>query len=353
MPTEWMRPRSRETFALVAVAAAAVAMALVGQPHGARHREEAGASRSHGARVGDQSIDKAAVMEEAEASLAEVESARVKCVQDADRNEHAALENAVERVGEQAAVRDGSPEARVDRGRAARAAQGPDRRGDRRRGRRLLRAEPQPDPAAQGADHPSDPLLPRAAEAAEGGNGLLRRGGEELRGGHPARADAGRGRGHRLGAGPATAPVTIVEFSDFQCPYCSRVLPTLEQVEEKYGDKVRVVYRHFPLSIHADAQKAAEAVELCRRSGQVLGDARPDVPGAAEARGRGPQGQGDPPRARRREVRRMPRLQAGHAEAVQTDMRDGATPPAWTARPRSSSTAASCRARCRSRRWPS
>jgi protein-disulfide isomerase len=62
--------------------------------------------------------------------------------------------------------------------------------------------------------------------------------------------------------GPETAPVTIVEFSDFQCPFCARLIPTLDQVTSKYGDKVRLVFRQFPLAMHAEAQKAAEA-SLC------------------------------------------------------------------------------------------
>jgi protein-disulfide isomerase len=62
--------------------------------------------------------------------------------------------------------------------------------------------------------------------------------------------------------GPASAPITIVEFSDFQCPYCARLIPTLEQVKEKYGDKVRIVFRQYPLNFHQFAQKAAEA-SLC------------------------------------------------------------------------------------------
>ncbi len=64
--------------------------------------------------------------------------------------------------------------------------------------------------------------------------------------------------------GNEKAGVTLVEFSDFECPYCVRFTPTIDQVLADYGDKVKFTYRHFPLSLHAQAQKAAEAFECAK-----------------------------------------------------------------------------------------
>jgi protein-disulfide isomerase len=60
--------------------------------------------------------------------------------------------------------------------------------------------------------------------------------------------------------GPETAPVTIIEFSDYQCPFCGRAEPTVRKLLERYGDQIRLVYRHYPLDrIHPRARAAAEA----------------------------------------------------------------------------------------------
>src|SRR5208282_406604 len=64
--------------------------------------------------------------------------------------------------------------------------------------------------------------------------------------------------------GSSNALVTIVEFSDFQCPYCGRVEPTLKQIREKYADKVRLVWKNEPLPFHPRAEPAAEVAMEAR-----------------------------------------------------------------------------------------
>lgn len=68
--------------------------------------------------------------------------------------------------------------------------------------------------------------------------------------------------------GNAQAKVTIVEFSDFECPFCSKAEESVTQVMDKYGDKVRLVFRHFPLSFHPHAPKAAEAAACAEDQGK-------------------------------------------------------------------------------------
>ncbi len=68
--------------------------------------------------------------------------------------------------------------------------------------------------------------------------------------------------------GSADAPITIVAFSDYECPFCGRAVDTLKRVEQKYGDKVRIVFRDFPLASHRTAKRAAEAAYCADEQGK-------------------------------------------------------------------------------------
>ncbi len=68
--------------------------------------------------------------------------------------------------------------------------------------------------------------------------------------------------------GPKNAPITIIEFTDFQCPFCSRVRATINQITDEYKDKVRYVLRDFPLSFHQFAKKAHEAAHCAGDQGK-------------------------------------------------------------------------------------
>ena len=74
--------------------------------------------------------------------------------------------------------------------------------------------------------------------------------------------------GDAPGFGPADAKVTIVEYSDFECPFCGRAAEVVEKVKEKYGQKVRFVFRQFPLGMHENAPLAAEAALAAHAQGK-------------------------------------------------------------------------------------
>ncbi len=68
--------------------------------------------------------------------------------------------------------------------------------------------------------------------------------------------------------GPPAAPVTIVEFADFECPVCKENLPILKQLQSLYPDQIRLVYRDFPIASHPQARPAAEAAHCADEQGQ-------------------------------------------------------------------------------------
>ena len=69
--------------------------------------------------------------------------------------------------------------------------------------------------------------------------------------------------------GPADAPVTLVEYGDYQCPYCGAAYPIVKQVQERLGDRLRFVFRNFPITTsHPNAEQAAEAAEAAASQGR-------------------------------------------------------------------------------------
>jgi protein-disulfide isomerase len=68
--------------------------------------------------------------------------------------------------------------------------------------------------------------------------------------------------------GPKAAPVTLVEFADYECPYCQKITPELQKLEKEYAGRLAVVYKDFPLPMHHTAQKAAEAARCAGEQGK-------------------------------------------------------------------------------------
>src|SRR5690349_14404997 len=68
--------------------------------------------------------------------------------------------------------------------------------------------------------------------------------------------------------GNPQAGIVIVEYGDFQCPYCARAYPTLRELQERHRDRIALVYRHLPLGMHPYAQSAAEAAEAAGAQGK-------------------------------------------------------------------------------------
>jgi protein-disulfide isomerase len=74
--------------------------------------------------------------------------------------------------------------------------------------------------------------------------------------------------GNAPAKGPKNAPITLVVFSDFQCPFCGRIEPTLAKLESEYPGKIRVAWKNFPLSFHQNAKPAAKAAMAAGEQGK-------------------------------------------------------------------------------------
>lgn len=107
----------------------------------------------------------------------------------------------------------------------------------------ILTGTAPPPPPSGGAPQPQAPPPPRANVQFDDLNG------------RPSR-------------GPENAKVTIVEFSDFHCPFCQRIEPTLEEIEKNFPGQIRRIWRHFPLPMHVGAQKTHEASECAFEQGK-------------------------------------------------------------------------------------
>jgi protein-disulfide isomerase len=68
--------------------------------------------------------------------------------------------------------------------------------------------------------------------------------------------------------GPADAPITLVEYGDFECPFCGMAYPVVKALEQHYGDRLRVVFRSFPLAMHPHAEAASATAEFAADAGR-------------------------------------------------------------------------------------
>jgi protein-disulfide isomerase len=76
--------------------------------------------------------------------------------------------------------------------------------------------------------------------------------------------------GRSFTRGPANAALTIVEFSDLQCPYCAQLAPTLDSISKVYPNDVRLIFKNFPLSFHPQAKSAAAAAYAAGKQGKFF-----------------------------------------------------------------------------------